>query len=90
MGPPWRIDPTTHNTTEPHLAPLKVRESLPAVLTDCLYDVSEQNAICYVGLQVCDESLVSRLLQVVIRPVRVNLQHKQTQINSFVWIVEEK
>ena len=29
----------THHTMELHLAPLKVRESLPAVLADCLYDI---------------------------------------------------
>lgn len=47
-----------------------------AALTYDLDDVGQQDAVRYVRLQVSDQTLVSRLGQVVVGPVRVDLTHK--------------
>ncbi len=51
------------------------RGSLETVLTDGADDVSEQCAIPEVSLQLDDECLVTRLVQVVVGPVCVDLHH---------------
>ena len=44
------------------------------VLTDGLDDLGQDDAITDVRLEVCDDPLVTGLLQVVVGPVRVDLQ----------------
>lgn len=44
------------------------------VLTDDLDDFSQQHSVRHVGLEVLDQTLVSRLGKVVVGPVRVDLQ----------------
>lgn len=47
------------------------------VLTYDLDDVGQQDTVRYVRLQVSDQTLVSRLGQIVVGPVRVDLTHKK-------------
>lgn len=49
------------------------KKFLKYVLTDNLYDLSQQYSVCDVRLQVLDQTLVSRLGKVVVGPVRVDL-----------------
>lgn len=53
-----------------------------AALTYNLDDVGQQDAVRYVRLQVCDQSLVPWFGQVVIGPVRVDLTHKKIQMKN--------
>ena len=42
-------------------------------LTDCFDDGGQQQSVTHVTLQACDSARLSRLLQVMIRPLRVHL-----------------
>ena len=56
------------------------RVHMTAVLTDGRNDVCQQDAIADVCLQVGDGPSLVTLLQVVVRPVRVDLNNKQRTI----------
>ena len=52
----------------------KGKRGYTGALTDCVHDVRKQNTIAQVLLEVIDSSLVVRSRQVLVRPVRVNLE----------------
>ena len=52
----------------------KGKRGYAGALTDCVHDVRKQNTIAQVLLEVIDSSLVVRSRQVLVRPVRVNLE----------------
>ena len=56
-----------------------INDASLSVLTDGIYDLCQENAITNVCLKVSDNTLVPNLLQIMIRPICINLEKEDTR-----------